>query len=103
MKRFVNDNGQTLGRFVEAGAKKFKFQRIISSTHLLNRIKRTSIITKKFFGSSRLGELWFIYSWNNFCSQCAYQKFQSNFFILPLSARMSGAVYDKRPICNFGR
>ncbi|RNA12032.1 hypothetical protein BpHYR1_046567 [Brachionus plicatilis] len=42
--------------------------------HLLNRIKRTSIITKKFFGSSRLGELWFINSWNNFCSQCTYQN-----------------------------
>ncbi|RNA28529.1 hypothetical protein BpHYR1_036799 [Brachionus plicatilis] len=30
---------------------------------------RTSIITKKFFGSGRLGEPWFIYYWNNFCSQ----------------------------------
>ncbi|RNA39964.1 hypothetical protein BpHYR1_000790 [Brachionus plicatilis] len=36
--------------------------------HLLNRIKRISIITK-FFGSSLLGELWFIDYWNNFFSQ----------------------------------
>ncbi|RNA12398.1 hypothetical protein BpHYR1_045560 [Brachionus plicatilis] len=32
MKRFVNDKGQTLGRFVEAGAKKFKFQRIMEKS-----------------------------------------------------------------------
>ncbi|RNA29651.1 hypothetical protein BpHYR1_051178 [Brachionus plicatilis] len=42
--------------------------------HLLNRIKRTSNITK-FFGSSRLGELWFIYYWNNFCSQLYFKFF----------------------------
>ncbi|RNA02146.1 hypothetical protein BpHYR1_020815 [Brachionus plicatilis] len=43
----------------------FKFE---IAKHLLKCIKRTSIITK-FFESSRLGELWFIYYWSNFCSQ----------------------------------
>ncbi|RNA29079.1 hypothetical protein BpHYR1_038439 [Brachionus plicatilis] len=28
-------------------------------------------LSLKFFRSSRLGELWFIYYWNNFCSQAA--------------------------------
>ncbi|RNA17448.1 hypothetical protein BpHYR1_052214 [Brachionus plicatilis] len=43
---------------------KLSIQYIASNELQLSLIKK-----KEVYGSSRLGEQWFIYYWNNFCSQ----------------------------------